>query len=310
MCEGELVSVFIRSQEPDFYNRMLTMAGRPFVEFVKMGEAIEDGLKFGKIVSLFNKSSRQATAGIFRKKKEDVESISHFPNPSPNEPQSTHITTPLINYPTPVYYAQPSFTTTVPAYTAPSSVRGNGHSTEDCINLKHKIKDLIDKREITLETAAPNMNTNPLPNHGNNGVHMIERNEDWEACRALNPKRSNPWDTHASNEDLAELVAHIIGEHKICFSKEDLPVESTAHGRALNITVEWHGKAIRRVLVDTGSGLNICPITTLTYHGCDVGKIRHSGTNVRGFDGSLTDSLGEIDLQIQVGPASFTTEFQ
>ncbi|XP_059306268.1 uncharacterized protein LOC132057665 [Lycium ferocissimum] len=72
MCEGELVSVFIRSQEPDFYDRMLSMAGRPFAELVKMGEAIEDGLKSGKIVSVFNKASGQATAGIFRKKKEDV----------------------------------------------------------------------------------------------------------------------------------------------------------------------------------------------------------------------------------------------
>ncbi|XP_059288286.1 uncharacterized protein LOC132041602 [Lycium ferocissimum] len=44
MNEGELVFVFIRSQEPDFYDRMLSMAGRPFSELVKMGEAIEDSL--------------------------------------------------------------------------------------------------------------------------------------------------------------------------------------------------------------------------------------------------------------------------
>ncbi|XP_059281010.1 uncharacterized protein LOC132034643 [Lycium ferocissimum] len=31
MCEGELVSVFIGSQEPDFYDRMLSIAGRPFL---------------------------------------------------------------------------------------------------------------------------------------------------------------------------------------------------------------------------------------------------------------------------------------
>ncbi|XP_060216517.1 pollen-specific leucine-rich repeat extensin-like protein 2 [Lycium barbarum] len=55
---------------------------------------------------------------------------------------------------------------------------GNEHSIKDCINLKHKIQDLIGEREITLETAAPNVNTSPLPNHGNNRVHMIERDED------------------------------------------------------------------------------------------------------------------------------------
>ncbi|XP_060183211.1 uncharacterized protein LOC132613178 [Lycium barbarum] len=93
MCEGELVSVFIRSQVPYFYDRMLSMAGKPFAELVKMEEAIEDGLKSEKIVSVFNKASGQ----------------------------------------------------------------------------------------------TPNVNTNSLPNNGNNGVHMIERNEDWEACRALIP---------------------------------------------------------------------------------------------------------------------------
>ncbi|XP_060179955.1 uncharacterized protein LOC132609810 [Lycium barbarum] len=45
MGEEELVSIFIRSQETDFYNRMLSMTGRPFSKLVKMDEAIEDGLK-------------------------------------------------------------------------------------------------------------------------------------------------------------------------------------------------------------------------------------------------------------------------
>ncbi|XP_015057445.1 uncharacterized protein LOC107003639 [Solanum pennellii] len=41
-----------------------------------------------------------------------------------------------------------------------------GHDTEDCINLKHKIQDLIDQEVVSLQPAAPNVNTNPLPNHG------------------------------------------------------------------------------------------------------------------------------------------------
>ncbi|XP_060202726.1 uncharacterized protein LOC132631144 [Lycium barbarum] len=65
MGEGELVSVLIRSQEPYFYDRMLSMAGRPFSKLVKIGEAIQDNLKSGKIVSIFNKASGHATAGIF-----------------------------------------------------------------------------------------------------------------------------------------------------------------------------------------------------------------------------------------------------
>ncbi|KAK4733993.1 hypothetical protein R3W88_008254 [Solanum pinnatisectum] len=41
-----------------------------------------------------------------------------------------------------------------------------GHDTEDCINLKHKIEDLIDQKVVSLQTVEPNVNSNPLPNHG------------------------------------------------------------------------------------------------------------------------------------------------
>ncbi|XP_060210541.1 uncharacterized protein LOC132637477 [Lycium barbarum] len=334
---------------------------------------------------------------------------------------------------------------------------GAGHSTEDCINLKHKIQDLIEKREIVMETATPNVNTNPLLNHENGGVHMIERDEDWEACGMLFPRITKPleqtvasltlqeqpkfkvlipspgipkvmpifrilvqapavaqvaqqiapdlkkpitaqasmtqgmtrsgkcftpeelaqnatrkenvqksvitegeakyfwWhmqskyysiveylkktpaqisvlsllassqshthalmkvldDTHVPagmiSEDIAGLVAHIIGEREMCFSKEELHIEGTSHNKALYITLECRDKAVGRVLVDNGSGLNICPTTTLTQLGHDIGKIHQSAMNFRGFDGSLSDSLGKVDLQIRVGPASFTAEFQ
>ncbi|XP_060195046.1 uncharacterized protein LOC132624259 [Lycium barbarum] len=127
--EGELVSVFIRSQELDFYDRILLMAGRPFSELVKIGETIKDGLKSGKIVSTFNKASGQAIAGIFHKKKEDVASISHISNQNPKGPSPSHQASPLLNFSTlpyslaPLYYTQPTFTTVAPTYLAPPSVR-------------------------------------------------------------------------------------------------------------------------------------------------------------------------------------------
>ena len=54
-----------------------------------------------------------------------------------------------------------------------------GNDDEDCVNLKHKIQDLIDKEVVSLQPVAPNVNTNPLPNHGGSNVNMIETYEDW-----------------------------------------------------------------------------------------------------------------------------------
>ena len=53
-----------------------------------------------------------------------------------------------------------------------------GHDIEDCINLKHKIQDLIDQNVVSLQTVAPNVNSNPLPNHGGVTINMIETDDD------------------------------------------------------------------------------------------------------------------------------------
>ena len=62
-----------------------------------------------------------------------------------------------------------------------------GHDTEDCINLKHKIQDLIDQEVVSLQATTPNVNTNPLPNHGGSNVNMIETDEDWCRTKIITP---------------------------------------------------------------------------------------------------------------------------
>ncbi|KAK4737954.1 hypothetical protein R3W88_001651 [Solanum pinnatisectum] len=53
-----------------------------------------------------------------------------------------------------------------------------GHDIDDCINLKHKIQDLIDQKVVSLQTVEPNVNSNPLPNHGGVTINMIETDDD------------------------------------------------------------------------------------------------------------------------------------
>ena len=44
--------------------------------------------------------------------------------------------------------------------------RAAGHTIENCITLKYKVRDLIKKGELRFEiTDEPNVNANPLPNH-------------------------------------------------------------------------------------------------------------------------------------------------
>ncbi|XP_047268166.1 uncharacterized protein LOC124898569 [Capsicum annuum] len=53
-----------------------------------------------------------------------------------------------------------------------------GHNTEDYINLKYKIQDLIDQKVITLQSPMPTINSNSLANHGGPTVNMIEIEEE------------------------------------------------------------------------------------------------------------------------------------
>lgn len=296
MTEKEIIEVFMHSQEPEFYERIIVLVGAKFADIVKVGENIEDRLKTGKIIRL---SSPSATFEILRKRKEDVSAISgiqdkrripgnhprrpttseiqghpgyHLPNyqtphshyhatQCPNVtsnhqsplPDCSHIQpayqNPSASYPTPNYQAPPlqipalshrkypnnhrvppppqnnynpphpntdkrpprEFTQLAESRTKifekllaagliqpiPSkamdvnsrffrsdqtcayhsnSVR---YDTEDYLNLKHRIQDLIDRDVVVLRTVTPNVNKNPLPDHGGNVAGMTEREEDW-----------------------------------------------------------------------------------------------------------------------------------
>ncbi|PKI56402.1 hypothetical protein CRG98_023205, partial [Punica granatum] len=67
---------------------------------------------------------------------------------------------------------------------------------------------------------------------------------------------------------------------------------------------------IGRVMIDNGSTLNVCPVTTLKQMNVDLNRIRQGKTAVRAFDGSRREVNGEIDLLIDVGLCSFSVTFQ
>ena len=42
----------------------------------------------------------------------------------------------------------------------------------------------------------------------------------------------------------------------------------------------------------------------------DLSQVRSSKTVIRAFDGARRDSVGEIDLPIEIGPIQFNAKFQ
>ncbi|XP_027174610.1 uncharacterized protein LOC113774253 [Coffea eugenioides] len=84
-----------------------------------------------------------------------------------------------------------------------------------------------------------------------------------------------------------------------------LPAEGTGHNKALYVAVRCNGKMLPKVLIDNGSALNICPWSTLVKLGLQDVKLKPSETVVRGFDGAQRESIGEVNLVFEMGPAQF-----
>ena len=54
-----------------------------------------------------------------------------------------------------------------------------GHSLEDCIALNWRVNEFIKRRELTFEDEdIPNVNGNPLPNHGGPKVNAVENSQE------------------------------------------------------------------------------------------------------------------------------------
>jgi len=112
-----------------------------------------------------------------------------------------------------------------------------------------------------------------------------------------------------SVEQLERMAERFFAINQISFSKNDLPPEGAAHNKALHLTVKCEGYYVKRVMLDGGSGVDICPLSTLQRMEIGTERIRPNNVCVRAFDGIKRDTIGEIDLILTIGPVDFEVTF-
>ena len=106
------------------------------------------------------------------------------------------------------------------------------------------------------------------------------------------------------------MVTFILVTNQLTFSDDELPPEGRGHIKALYISVKTNDQIVSKVLIDNGSALNVCPLSTLEKLDIDPTHVRVTSMVVRAFDGTLREVLGEIDLPIEVGPQVYNINFQ
>ena len=113
-----------------------------------------------------------------------------------------------------------------------------------------------------------------------------------------------------SSNNVVAMIYQDIRRHRMNFCGDELPVEGRSHNKVLHVTLICRGKSVNHVLVDDGSGLNMCPLSTLKQLRFDLRKVDQNQVNVRAFDGVQRDTLGAVKLSLQMGHAEFNRKFQ
>ncbi|XP_070025150.1 uncharacterized protein [Nicotiana sylvestris] len=225
-----------------------------------------------------------------------------------------------------------------------------GHDIEKCWHLKRAIQELIDTNQILVQSPdTSNINQNPLsahaethiieivhkdgePKKSSKFVMMIQASES-NLVKAPDSTKAKPLTVEGATENehrrvlmkilneahildkitvnhLEKIASKIFEVKRITFSDDELPMEGTEHNRALYLTVKCEDSVVSRVLVDNGSSVNICPLSTLQKLKIGTERIHLNSVCVRGFDGGGKDSVGDIMLELSIGPIEFTMEFQ
>ncbi|XP_058746026.1 uncharacterized protein LOC131618887 [Vicia villosa] len=106
------------------------------------------------------------------------------------------------------------------------------------------------------------------------------------------------------------MVANLTAGACLSFSEHELPSQGKEHNKALHISIQCGKAHLSRVLIDTGSSLNVMPKATLDKIDLEGLVIRPSRLVVKAFDGSQSPVFGEVDLPVVIGPHTFCINFQ
>ncbi|KAF1855012.1 hypothetical protein Lal_00033688 [Lupinus albus] len=211
--EDEQITIFINTLPNPFFEKMIGNNTSEFNSLIKVGGRIEQSIKAGKIAAEQTVESKKPN---YAKKKE---AEAHYvpPNnyqtrpyqnfnrnqPRPFQPQRTFD-------PIPVTYAElfahlqterilapiagQTPNTTAPWYDPNANCDYHsgiiGHSTETCRALKHRIQDLIDSKWLEFKDTVPTITGNPLPNHGNQGINVLEQDDDMAVVEKVEDMKS------------------------------------------------------------------------------------------------------------------------
>ena len=116
--------------------------------------------------------------------------------------------------------------------------------------------------------------------------------------------------TSAIESAFKGTVSTVLATNQISFTHDELASKGKEHTLPMHIIVKCEDILVVRVLIDNGSALNVCLMSTLECLNVDTSLIHPTTIIIKAFDGTFRGVQGEIELAIGVGPMSFMVKFQ
>ncbi|XP_073264245.1 uncharacterized protein [Populus alba] len=165
-----------------------------------------------------------------------------------------------------------------------------------------------------------------LENHkkdkGKNVVETEEVNKpvsDEEANEFLKLMRHSEYgmvlnEAYVPQDIIYDSIEHLVGRIQatiyLFFTDDELDPEGAGHNKPLYITVKCKDCVIAKVLIDNGSSLNVLPRHVLDKMPIDASHMKPSTMTARAYDGSPRPIIGNIDVELVIGPWPFQLTLQ
>ncbi|XP_059638692.1 uncharacterized protein LOC132280964 [Cornus florida] len=180
--------------------------------------------------------------------------------------------------------------------------RDYGHSTNNCRSLRRQVENMIARGELadylmTKEYAKPR-EVYPRKVEGTHVkvIHAIHgRSEDDQESEGV--YRSRLRAAHKLRK-ISSVNVIASGSISIGFGDDDLSRVQLPHEDPLVISLSVANCMIKRVLVNPGSSANIITKTIFKQLEILSSSIRPTSNPLMGFDGTIVDPLGVIDLSV------------
>ncbi|XP_071923122.1 uncharacterized protein [Coffea arabica] len=281
MTEEEVVRTFIKTHDPPYFEKIFRMIGCSFSAIVNKLEEFDEFIKAGKIVNV----------SMLKMQLEVLQAAGKIGIMSPK------------TYPrgVPVGY---DFQT-ICAYHSGSL----GHSIVNYWVLKHKIQGMIDVGDIVFrkrDKIESNVSKNSLLEHKST-IRVITIDEEFEEPVEYIMDKNKVIGIVEKPFILEEELLETNGNPFILDLSEsvDLTLEGIGHNKALYISIRCNEKLLPRVLIDNKSILNIRPWNTVLKLRLPDARLWPSATIITGFDVARKESMGEVDLVLEIESPQF-----